>query len=176
MFGGYRVRRFSWSVVTESSCLHIWWIPCLKNCFYWMPCETTLRWLPCATLTVHCLHVWWLPCLKCWNDHWASADGLSEMILGGRRKPYTHPSLAWLVNLGQTQKWLSEFYLDQFGWIDVHVDSGSALNFYELKLIVPIHDWIDVMIWSRTVPSIRLCSLPQSRANLVGRIGPESPG
>ena len=56
--------------------LHVWWFECLH-----------VRWVPYLKVKVHCVHVW--------NDHWTSADELSTQVRGGRRKPYTHPSLTW---------------------------------------------------------------------------------
>jgi len=68
----------------------------------------------------------------------------------GRTEKAIHaPQFDLIGSSRSNSKWLSEFCLDQFGWIGIHVDSGSCLNFHELKLIVSFHDWIDVLICAR---------------------------
>jgi len=147
MFGGYRVWRFPCSVVTGSWCLHVWWIPCLKVRVFCLHLKGFMFGV---------YHVWRASCFKTWSI---------EMTIGHRRmncpwrfgadgESHTRTPVwpDWLIR--SNSKWLSEFCLDQFGWIDVHVDSWNDLNSYELKLIVSIRDWIDVMIWPHNVPAI----------------------
>ena len=74
--------------------LHVWWLHVWRlECLH-------VRWVPCLKVKVHGVHVWRTSCWKGFMSEgfkWPLDIGgqLSTQVRGGRRKPYTHPSLTW---------------------------------------------------------------------------------